>query len=743
LPHREEADFWGRVLQLDDGNFHLWHGVTPAGGTEIDVLLLDAAEGAFCIDVKGLDLLHVKHLDLQLVERPDGSACPSPFEQAHRAVRALGAALDKSWETRPNLIPVAAFPKISRAEWIEKFKDGPMAASADRCLLKDDLEDTATFRLRLNSIATNPLNGRPRGLAFSGLAEEDPFRMNRLVHAGAPSPAVNPEFLFDESQSPVLSLLDEVIALVDGPGTVFSSPGSEALKRWRDAVLAERARLRVSVVGEFKAGKSTLINAILRREACYVDEFEATTVGTTYTDGGFEGVAVEFDDRVEHWTLQTFLNRCSMRDMGGVRRVTVTLPTGLPFDISDTPGLGSFTEAHGDEAEAEIRRAEMLLWAVDANDAGSAREGAFIQRAREIGLPLIVLLTKSDVLSAGEADELIAYVAGETGVAKCDIIPLSALDHLNGGDPGVERLLERLAVASEGRSQIQSDAHSAKLKEVLDGARSILLFLNERNAPHARFLAAERGYLETSASGISQAAKGEWLRVLREECSEVAKSPEILAAEDAEALEAALRTGLTAAVDRATARFLKSLHRLVRDEWRGALEQRSLDFAKRLADLLKSRPDATADLEFLESQRDAFQSRAEVISTESDSTTTENRLLVVGFGAAASLLTASLLPLAIAGVVAVFATRQLMGSDAKSQSLDPVIGVRIQDALISSFESVADSIEQAIDRIVAEVAIRSLIKLVDARGGPDFQAILVIEQKAGDLLDELAALERG
>ena len=84
-----------------------------------------------------------------------------------------------------------------------------------------------------------------------------------------------------------------------------------------------------------------------------------------------------------------------------------------------------------------------------------------------------------------------------------------------------------------------------------------------------------------------------------------------------------------------------------------------------------------------------------------------------------------------------------MGSDAKSQSLDPVIGVRIQDALISSFESVADSIEQAIDRIVAEVAIRSLIKLVDARGGPDFQAILVIEQKAGDLLDELAALERG
>jgi hypothetical protein len=77
------------------------------------------------------------------------------------------------------------------------------------------------------------------------------------------------------------------------------------------------------------------------------------------------------------------------------------------------------------------------------------------------------------------------------------------------------------------------------------------------------------------------------------------------------------------------------------------------------------------------------------------------------------------------------------------QTVDFVIGAKIQEALFHSFEGIADSVEVAIDRIVTEVAARSLVRLVDARGIANFQTILAIEQKANDLMDELAALEQG
>jgi GTP-binding protein EngB required for normal cell division len=740
--HRSEADLWGLLLGVDDGKLHFWNGLTPIGGTEIDILLVDLAGGAFCFEVKSLPLDQVKHLDFQTLERTNGVSGPSPFEQSLRNVRALGAILDRTWEDRPTLSPVSAFPLITRDEWSKRFSEGPMSEAAEWCLFSDDLKDLESLRGRLRTIAENPKLGHPRAPGSVDLQDSVPEQMHRAMFGSAPDDSLIPIAPSDHAKYPVLPLLDEVIALVDGPGAVYSSPGSDSLRLWRFALSAERVRLRVGVVGEFKAGKSSLINAILKREACYVDEFEATTVSATYTDGGVEGVVVVNDqDEVEYWSLDTFLDRCASRDLSGIGSITVTLRTGLPFDISDSPGLGSTSEGHSDEAEMTIQQTDLLLWTVDSNDAGSARESAFIQRAREIGLPLIVALTKSDVLGEGEADALIEYVASEAGVPKKDIIPVSAHEHLNGKDAGLGRLIARLKSASSGRENLQRHAFNAKLSEVVDGSRSILRFLLERNAPHARFLAAERAFLETSSLGIAHSAKSEWLQVLREECAAVAKSPDVQKAEDSQAVEAALGVALPEAVERATSKFLKSLHRLVRDEWRGALEQRSQDFEKRLADLLNSRPDAKADLEFLESERNAFKNRAEVITVESESIVTESRLWVMGIGAAAAVLTVSLLPLAVAGVVAVLATRDPLPSQSP-QTVDTVLASRILDALVTSFESVGDGIELAIDRIVAEVAHRSLIRLVNARGGPDFQTILLIEQKAGDLLDELAALEK-
>jgi len=593
----------------------------------------------------------------------------------------------------------------------------------------------------LSQIARNPVGGRIRRSGLPLLKASDLDQMQTVLREAGALPNEDPTVASASTPVPV-ALLNEVVSLVTGPGAAYGAPGADSLTKWRYALLDSNARLRVSVVGEFKAGKSSLINAIFGRDVCFVDEFEATTISATYSSGSEEVVTLFGEEGAsDQWPLPTFLEHCAKRELDGVQKVVVTLPTDIPFDITDTPGLGSFTAGHENEAEEQIRRTDLLLWAVDCNDAGSARESAFIERARQIGLPVKVLLTKADVLSAGELDQLIAYFVSETGIPSDDVIAVSSLNYRSGNDSGMAALIERLRTAASERVAYQTASYNAKLQEIVEGSRLALRYLLEVNAPNARFLAAERGYLESSAAGIARTGKFEWLRILREECAAVTGSLEIHSVADVKVVEIVLSQALPEAVEKATAKFLSSLRKLVRDEWRGALEERSREFERRLAELMSTRPDAKADLDFLRTQRDEFRARAEVIGAESSVPSVDNRIWVMGLGAAASVLAVSFVPLAVAGVVAGFAMLDPKARGGLGPKADPLISARIEDALVSSFEDVAEAVEVAIDRIVAEVAIRSLIKLVNRRGGPDYHTVLVIEHKASDLMDEISAVQ--
>ena len=740
---RGESEFWAELLRIDDDKLHFWYGINLGSGQGVDIVVADQVTGCYCLEVKATPLDFVKQLDLQSLTRKDGALCPSPFRLASYSVRYLGAYLEKTWDAHPDMVAVAVFPLITREEWLERFEDDAVYDLADKCLLKDDLVDIEAFRARLTHIAASPIGNRSRKIESCDVAPEAVETLDQLLKLCRGQSVGLTSFEGIDKDAAALALLDEVIGVVKGPGAAYHSPGGTSLALWRAALSDPNERLRVSVVGEFKSGKSSLINAVLGTQVCFVDEFEATTINALYTDGPAAGVSVinEHND-VEAWTVDEFLERCASKELEGIRRITVTVPTGLPFDLVDSPGLGSNSEGLKEEAELEIRKADLLLWTVDCNDAGSAREAAFIGRAREVGLPILVLLTKSDVLADDEVGALSEYLAEGLGVPAENILPISSHTHSTGGNGGVNDLIERLKSAAVRKVDTQAEAHTAKLRDALDGAGATLRFLVEINAPHSRFLSIERGYLETSALGVGVAAKAEWLRVLREECSLVATNIASKSIDDPEVVELMVRKALPDAVNRATAKFLQSLKRLVRDEWRGALEERSREFERQLTELAISRPEAKADLEFLRGQSDAFRLRAEILGTELEPATLDNRLLIVGLGAAASVITVSILPIALAGVVAAVAIRERKAKGQPAPNVDHLISSQIEGAIISSFSSVESAFERAIERMVNEVAERSLITLLKRRGGPDLPTILAIERKASDLMDDIAAFQK-
>jgi len=106
--------------------------------------------------------------------------------------------------------------------------------------------------------------------------------------------------------------------------------------------------LEVAVVGEFKRGKSSLINALLGREVLPVGVLPLTAVPTVL-ERGVPGCVVEFADgrRDAHHLAQVgrfVTEEANPGNALGVARVVVRLPAPLldqGVRLVDTPGVGS------------------------------------------------------------------------------------------------------------------------------------------------------------------------------------------------------------------------------------------------------------------------------------------------------------------------------------------------------------------------------------------------------------------
>ena len=129
------------------------------------------------------------------------------------------------------------------------------------------------------------------------------------------------------------------------------------------ALLDRRQRLgeplRIALVGRVKAGKSTLLNALVGERLAPTDAGECTRVVTWYRHGPMPAVTVESLDggvsgrpvRREHGDLVLDLGGTPVED---VARVVVDWPaTALArTTLIDTPGLASIGAAAGARAEA-------------------------------------------------------------------------------------------------------------------------------------------------------------------------------------------------------------------------------------------------------------------------------------------------------------------------------------------------------------------------------------------------------
>ncbi len=134
-------------------------------------------------------------------------------------------------------------------------------------------------------------------------------------------------------------VLDQAIEAWDG------RPGADRL---RAALARMDEPLRVAIAGRVKAGKSTLLNALVGEELAPTDAGECTKIVTWYVDGHTyqvrldprDGEATTVPFRREDGALEIDLQG---RDAAEVSRLVVTWPSSRLRDVSliDTPGIAS------------------------------------------------------------------------------------------------------------------------------------------------------------------------------------------------------------------------------------------------------------------------------------------------------------------------------------------------------------------------------------------------------------------
>ncbi|GAA4541576.1 dynamin family protein [Pseudonocardia xishanensis] len=175
---------------------------------------------------------------------------------------------------------------------------------------------------------------------------------------------------------------------------------------------AAKARLadpsvRVLVVGEFKQGKSKLVNALVNAAVCPVDDDIATAVPTEVRHGPAASAALVHDREgtEERTEVPTELLVDHVSETGGesrdhLLRAEVTLPRSLlagGLVLVDTPGVGGLGSAHGAATTAALPTADAVLLVSDAAQEYTAPELDFLRTAMELCPTVGAVVTKTDL----------------------------------------------------------------------------------------------------------------------------------------------------------------------------------------------------------------------------------------------------------------------------------------------------------------------------------------------------------
>jgi GTP-binding protein EngB required for normal cell division len=292
------------------------------------------------------------------------------------------------------------------------------------------------------------------------------------------------------------------------PGTLQDAPGEAALYRLAELAaqfgaehiacnarsLAERVsegRFYVACVGQFKRGKSTLLNALIGHAVLPTAVVPVTTVPTVIRHG--KQLAARVRLHGDTWTdmtvgaVEEYVSEAkNPENAKGVLGVEIFVPSGLletGLCFVDTPGLGSVFAGNTAATQAFIPHIDVAVVVIGSDPPLSGDELQLMEAVSQEVRDLVFVLNKADKADAEERAAALDFTRRILGTRLKLVSPaiyeVSALERLDHRGP--ERDWKRLTHALE---DLASRSGRALVRKATDrgmqrAARQLLAVIKE------------------------------------------------------------------------------------------------------------------------------------------------------------------------------------------------------------------------------------------------------------------------
>ena len=276
---------------------------------------------------------------------------------------------------------------------------------------------------------------------------------------GSSEPGYSPPRFSETVPVSLTALLNRSITLLHELGPVMETR-EHTMSGLRNRLV--EGRFQLAVLGQFKRGKSTLLNALLGEDILPSSVIPLTAIPTFIRYSPERSVHVHYENSREeeiypsdnaNWMSKTLIGYVSEdvnpKNRKGVSYVEITHPAPVLRDVVliDTPGIGS-THRHNTEMTLNfLPQCDAALFLVSADPPITEVEVEFLRLVREKVPRVFFVLNKTDYLSAGEQETVLTFLRNvlvdKGGFEKDDqIFPVSAKQALMAKGTGDQGLLD-------------------------------------------------------------------------------------------------------------------------------------------------------------------------------------------------------------------------------------------------------------------------------------------------------------
>ncbi|MEM3431961.1 MAG: dynamin family protein [Candidatus Bilamarchaeaceae archaeon] len=267
----------------------------------------------------------------------------------------------------------------------------------------------------------------------------------------------------------------------------FDGNLNEKLDRLKKNI--ENESFTLAIVGQFKRGKTTTINAILGNNLLPTAVLPLTSVITTIHYGAQLKIRVIFEDNkqmeIKKGEIEQYVTeKLNPKNVKKVQRVDIEAPSNFlahGVTLVDTPGIGSIYKHNTDVAFSFLPEADAIIFVLSADPPISEAECQFLEESAKYAYKFFFVLNKIDYLESSEIKEVIDFNRGviaskmKTEKETIKIFPLSAKNALERKIKGeederllnFERELESFIVSKKGSFVLGVAA--ARLRRIVEG----------------------------------------------------------------------------------------------------------------------------------------------------------------------------------------------------------------------------------------------------------------------------------